>query len=77
MMDLAVVFAMVILHSPDGREIDVAVDQITSIHCKIPNVENQLFAQGINAIVNLSDGKHVSVVESCNDIRYLLRENTK
>lgn len=77
MIDMAVIYAMVILHSPDGREIDVAVDQITSVHCKIPNVENNLFAKDINAIINLTDGKHVSVVETCNDIRYLLRENSK
>lgn len=76
-MDMALIFALVVLHAPDGREINVAVDQITSVHCKIPNVENKLFTEGINAIVNLTDGKYVSVVETCADIRYLLKEHTK
>lgn len=67
MLELA--FLLIALHSPDGREIDVSLDEITSLQCKIPNVENRLFAEGVNSVVNLTDGKYVSVKETCAQIR--------
>lgn len=66
--------ALILLHAPDGREIDVNAEEITSLHCKLPNVENRLFADGVNAVINLTDGKHVSVKETCSEIREKLRE---
>ena len=74
---MTVVFVMVMLHSPDGREIDVSVDEITAIHCRIPDKENRLFADGVNAIINLTDGKNVPVSETCSEIRDMLKAANK
>ena len=64
---------MIVLHAPDGREIDIATDEITSLYCKLPDVENKLFANGVNAVVNLTDGKAAAVRETCNEIRDKLK----
>lgn len=77
MFDMMVVFSMIVLHAPDGREIDVAVDEITAIHCKVPGKQNSLFADGVNAVINTTDGKHISVAETCTIIRDLMKETDK
>lgn len=68
-MILPTLFLLIVLHSPDGREIDVSIDEITSLQCKLPNIRNQLFAEGVNAVINTTDGKHVSVRETCEEIK--------
>lgn len=73
MVDLALVYALVVLHGPDGREINVSPGEIASIHCKMPDRENKMFVEGVNAIINTTDGKYVSVVETCSDIRDMLK----
>lgn len=67
-----VLFILIALHGPDGREIDVSVDEITSLQCKIPRVENKLFVEGVHSIVNLTDGRFVSVRETCLEIRNMI-----
>lgn len=74
---MLIVFILIVLHGPDGREVDVSVDEITSLQCRMPGVDNKLFHDDVNAIVNLSDGKFVSVKETCNEIRDLIRERPK
>lgn len=75
--DYLVVFAMIVLHAPDGREIDISIDEITAIHCKVPNKQNALFAAGVNAVISTTDGKNVSVAETCMQIREALKETQK
>lgn len=72
MIDLAVVYAMIMLHGPDGREIYINSEEITAVHCKLPGVPNALFTDGVNALVNLTDGKHVGVTETCGEIRDMI-----
>lgn len=74
---LRVLFLLIVLHGPDGREVDVSVDEITSLQCKIPGTENKLFVEGVNAIVNLTDGKYVSVIETCLEIRDMIKDPRK
>lgn len=71
---MLVVLILISLHGPDGREIDVSVDEITSLQCKMPGVENKLFDNDVNAIVNLTDGKFVGVTETCSDIRGMINK---
>lgn len=72
-----IVFIMIQLHGVDGREIDISVDEITSIHCKVQGKENKQFTDGVNAIVSTTDGKLQSVVETCQQIRELLPRSDK
>lgn len=69
-----VVFALILLHGPDGREVDVSIDEITHLQCKMPDRENALFAPGVNTVVNLTDGRFVSVKETCNEVRNLITD---
>lgn len=69
-----VAVVLIMLHGPDGREIDVSVDEITSVHCKLPGVKNKLFAEGVNTVINLTDGKYVSVKETCSEVRDRIKE---
>jgi hypothetical protein len=68
-----VALVLILLHGVDGREIDVALDEITSLHCKLPDKENKMFVDGVNAIVNLTDGKYVSVRETCGEVRDIIK----
>jgi hypothetical protein len=71
---LWVAFLLVVLHGPDGREIDVSIDEITSLQCKRPGVKNQLFTEGVNTVINMTDGKYISVRETCAEIHDLVHE---
>lgn len=71
---LPLAFLLIVLHSPDGREIDVSVDEITSLQCRLPGARNSLMSEGVNAVINLTDGKYVSVRESCVEIRELIEK---
>lgn len=73
-MVLEIVLFLIALHGPDGREIDVSANEITSMHCKVPNVENKLFVEGTNAVISLTDGKNISVRETCSEIKAMLEQ---
>jgi len=70
-------FVLIMLHAPDGREIGVSVDEITSFHCKMPDTENKLFVDGVNTVISMTDGKNVSVRETCTEVRDLIKKETK
>lgn len=72
-----VVFLLIQLHGPDGREIDVSIDEITSLQCKLPGTKNQLFIEGVNTVINLTDGKTVNVRENCQQVRDMVLEKQK
>jgi uncharacterized protein YlzI (FlbEa/FlbD family) len=77
MLKLLIVFILVSLHNPEGREIDVNLNEITSVHCKIPNVKNKLFDYGVNTVIGLTDGKSVAVRETCSEVRDIIQKATK
>ena len=60
---------LIVLHGLDGREITISVDEVTSLHGRVPGKANKLFTDGVNCIVNMSDGQSLSVVETCMDVR--------
>jgi hypothetical protein len=62
---------LVILHSVDGREVSLAPHQVTSLHART-KAPNKLVAEDVSCVVGLSDGKTVSVAESCEAVRRLL-----
>lgn len=76
-MILPTLFLLIVLHSPDGREIDVSVDEITSLQCRLSGVKNSLMAEGVNAIINMTDGKFISVRETCEQIKHQIEEKQK
>ena len=66
---------LLLLHAPDGQEIRIAPDQVTSLHAPRTDPSSQKhFAPTVHCLINLTDGKFVSVVEECPQIQKLLEE---
>jgi len=64
---------MALLHRADGGEVAVAPWQVTALHAKAPaNVANKAVTVEARCIVWLADGKILSVVEPCEEVRRLL-----
>lgn len=72
-----IVFAMIALHGLDGREVDINAEEITSMHCRVPGKDNLLFAEGVNTVIHLTDGKFISVKETCGEIRDMVQGDKK
>jgi len=67
--------SLVILHRIDGGAVAVAPWHITSMHSRAPaNPQNKLVTGEARCIVWLSDGKLLSVLEPCEDVKRLMDE---
>jgi len=66
---------MVILHSSTGVEIDVNTELITNMRSAEPGHKN--LAAGVNCMINMSDGKFVSVKETCEEVRRVMEARKK
>lgn len=55
---------LLLLHGPDGREIRVNPDQVTSLKAATSE-PNKLLHDEAQCLVNLTDGKYVAVREPC------------
>jgi len=65
-----VVIELLVLHNPEGREIDINPAEITSLRETAPDdTPGKDLAPGIRCVVGLTDGKYASVVETCQSIR--------
>ena len=72
---LAAWISLVILHRVDGGAVAVAPSHITSMHARAPSTgQNKLVTGEARCIVWLSDGKLLSVLESCETVKQLLDE---
>lgn len=71
-----VVLLILLLHAPDGHEVRVNSEQITSLHSPKPSGnEGTLFPKHANCRVGLADGSFVVVVEHCVDIQRMMERN--
>jgi len=62
---------MIVLHSAAGIAIDVNTEAIT--HLRNPEPSNTaLFTDKVKCMINLSDGKFVTVQESCREVRSIM-----
>ena len=66
---------MIVLHSAGGIAIDVNTDQIT--HLRNPEPSNPSFTRDVKCMVNLSDGKFVTVTETCMEVRRIMESSRK
>lgn len=60
---------LLILTGPDGRAVIVNSEHITSMHAAKPDEPNQLMVEGVRCLINMSDGKFVSVVQTCDEVK--------
>lgn len=70
MIELAVV--LILLHTPDQREVRVSPEHITSMHSAKTGESNKLIVDDVRCLLHLSDGKNVGVVEACDVVQRLL-----
>ena len=67
-------FVMIILHSGTGTVIDLNTETITNLRNPEPN--NPAFTSNVKCMINMTDGKFVTVMESCKEVRQIM-ENRK
>jgi hypothetical protein len=61
---------LVVLHTLDGREIDINPAQVTSMReARDDNADNKAFTDGVRCMINTTDGKFVTVIEECRAVR--------
>lgn len=71
---ILIVWRLLILHAPNGDEIDVNPMEITSIREKHGDEDNKLVTKEVQCLINMSDGKYVSVTEPCDTVRQMIRD---
>jgi hypothetical protein len=62
--------AFVTLHAPQGAVIEINPDQVTSLR-NAPPQKRGSFTEQANCLINLTDGKFVTVIEDCETVRKL------
>lgn len=73
-----VVFSIILLHAPDGREIDINPAEITSLRETMPDdYDDKLLAKHIRCMVSMTDGKFANVVETCVMVREAITTEIK
>jgi hypothetical protein len=68
------IIALLLLHGPTGREIRINPRNVTSLHAPTTPGHNQVVVKGANCLVNTTDGKFISVVETCADVARMIGE---
>ncbi|KRR21375.1 hypothetical protein CQ14_06915 [Bradyrhizobium lablabi] len=64
---------LALLHAPNGHDIHVNPREVTSMHAAIPGKKNELVTEGVRCVINLTDGRFVSVVETCDEVSRLFQ----
>jgi uncharacterized protein YlzI (FlbEa/FlbD family) len=67
---------IIVLHGLAGVEISVNALSITSMRTAPPSNSNKHFTEGVHCMVSTSDGKYVTVTETCDEVRRAI-EQTK
>jgi hypothetical protein len=68
---------LIVLHAIDGREVTIATKQITSLTAAKDDKPNKVLAEPVRCVVNLVDGKFITVAETCSAVRQLIEETSK
>jgi hypothetical protein len=61
---LIVATGLIVLHAPDGHEVFVNPDEVTVLHQKL-GAGKDTFTANASCLVNMTDGKFITVVETC------------
>ena len=61
---------MIVLHSATGVEIDINEKLITNMRSPEPGHKN--LSENVRCQINMSDGKFVTVRETCEEVRRLI-----
>ena len=72
-----IVLHLVLLHTVDGRETLVNPEQVTSVTHKDADEPNKVLVETVQCVIGFSNGKFVSVLEHCDEVRQKLEEAGK
>jgi hypothetical protein len=65
---------LLLLHSVDGREIDVNPAEITSLsEARASGDPKKQFTDNVRCVIFLTDGRYLTVDEECHQIRGMIR----
>ena len=73
MNELLIVLHLILLHTVDGKTVAINPAQVTSLHAGTG--DNKLIVDDVHCVVMLTDGKFVSAVETCDEVRKLLESD--
>lgn len=68
-----IMLVMIILHSATGTPIDLNTQTITNLRNPEPG-NDKLFTPGVKCQVNMTDGKFVTVTETCDEVRRKMKQ---
>ena len=71
-----IVPVLILLHGATGNEIIVNTNEIVSMR-EGDGVHNQYVTQGVRCVINTTDGKFISVAETCSDIVEAAKESSR
>lgn len=74
---IAEVIVLILLHTPGGHEVEINPSQIVSLRAAEGGEKNQLFTGEVHCMVNTSDGKYITVAETCEQVHTLVKEYAK
>lgn len=69
---LRLALLLIMLHRLDGGEVAINPSQITSLHTAATS-QNKVVNPDAHCVIGLTDGKLVSVRETCLEVRRLLK----
>jgi hypothetical protein len=69
---VVILLRLILLHGPGGQEIEINPDEIVSL--RVPQEDGHI-PKGTHCIVNTSDGKFSTVVETCAKVHELIGEH--
>jgi uncharacterized protein YlzI (FlbEa/FlbD family) len=68
----SVVLHLVLLHTVDGRATLINPEQVASMSAHVEGGKNKLLVETVQCVIGLTNGKIVSVVEPCDEVKQLL-----
>jgi hypothetical protein len=72
-MLIAAAVVLVLLHTPKA-EVYVNPQSVTSMRADDPGKPHEYMTDAVHCMLNLSDGKFVSVIETCDQVKALIEE---
>ena len=70
----AVAFKLIVVHALSGDEVDVNPAEITNIREAKGPADKDMVSKNVKCVISMSDGKFISVLETCDKVKQMLRE---
>jgi hypothetical protein len=70
-----VAYVWIVVHGPEGHEINVNPKRITSMRGRAPGAKgNAMVHDKAHCVLNMDDGKFIAVLETCSAVRQSIKE---